>query len=258
MTSINNKRSKMIVYVPYNENPFLLCRCIVNFFVALGFWYENIAADISRGTLRKRHASTQRAIEPGRERSRKIQTVQEGKREEERERKKERERERERNRESLRESGPARATPVRVTHFCGDERGCTVEMSIKRVGQWASPMWRHCRGIGQSGGADDVTGEDGNNPTPTRDEKPQAFLFLGGPLERGVGRQGGAREWRLSGVARGTEEGRREENGWGGGCGNARRCGCRGESPVAAQASPNMGLLIPRNNGNCPMQNGDR
>lgn len=31
-----------------------------------------------------------------------------------------------------------------------------------------------------------------------------------------------------------------------------------GESLVAVQATPNMGLLIPRNNGNCPMQNGDR
>lgn len=31
-----------------------------------------------------------------------------------------------------------------------------------------------------------------------------------------------------------------------------------GESLLAVQATPNMGLLIPRNNGNCPMQNGDR
>lgn len=177
-----------------------------------------------------------------------------------------REKEKERKREKEREIGrvwertDVRAIPVRVTHFCDDERGCIVEMSIKRVGQWASPMWRHRRGIGQSGGASDVTGEGGNNPTPTRDEKPQAFLFLGGPLERGVGRQGGAQEWRLSGGTERRKGERRTDKGdrGRGGCGNARRCGCRGESPVAAQASPNMGLLIPRNNGNCPMQNGDR
>lgn len=51
----------------------------------------------------------------------------------------------------------------------------------------------------------------------------------------------------------------RESGGEGGEKSEVRGFGVHaGESLVAVQATPNMGLLIPRNNGNCPMQNGDR
>jgi len=103
---------------------------------------ESITADISRGTLRKRRASTQKAIELERERgTERYEAHARGKNREKRveresKRESERERERERERESLQENeDPFEPPTVRVTHFCGDERGCTVEMSIKRVGQ---------------------------------------------------------------------------------------------------------------------------
>jgi len=74
------------------------------------------------------------------------------------------------------------------------------------------------------------------------------FSFWGGAAgKRGRSAGRGARVEIVGGYRR-DERGTDEEKGE----------GVRKRAPVAAQASPNMGLLIPRNNGNCPMQNGDR
>lgn len=101
----------------------------------------SIAADISRGTLSseapyfytKSDRAVKRAKRKDTEREREREREGEMIREQARENK--RARERERRMKRAREKSLVRATPARVTHFCDDERGCTVEMSIKRVGQ---------------------------------------------------------------------------------------------------------------------------
>lgn len=102
---------------------------------------------------------------------------------------------------------------VRGRQWEEEERRCTVEMSIKHVGQWGSLEWRHSRGIGQSGGTGNITTRvETSQPQPGE----RLFSFWGLLGKGSVGRESrepGRRE------ERGNEEGDHRVEGGGGGRG---------------------------------------